>query len=283
MSSLTPNAKRRRLDQASTTLSKPFKSPLRRAPPPTSKGDKTPPSKLSTEDKVEDDTTVTQSKAPPRNTQNIGAVNPAHSSIPTAALVGKIDGNGHGLPSPPQTKSSITPARKPLNADPELQALHKHQRTLTTHLATLKSELDTLNQALKIESSSRDSELESLILKWRKVSQDAAEEVFLGAKERVDRMGGMKGWREKMTRDGEFQRGWETEENRGWFGEGGGDGEGDESEIEGGMRGEVERTEVKLGTEDENEEFTMDLMLKTLNIDLKTIGYDKPGQTWIRG
>lgn len=31
------------------------------------------------------------------------------------------------------------------------------------------------------------------------------------------------------------------------------------------------------------QEFTMDMMLKTLNIDLKSIGYDKADQKWIKG
>jgi uncharacterized protein with PIN domain len=30
------------------------------------------------------------------------------------------------------------------------------------------------------------------------------------------------------------------------------------------------------------QEFTMDIMLKTLNIDLKMIGYDKSTQRWIK-
>lgn len=30
------------------------------------------------------------------------------------------------------------------------------------------------------------------------------------------------------------------------------------------------------------QEFTMDFMLKTLNIDLKVIGYDKAHQIWIK-
>jgi Swi5-dependent recombination DNA repair protein 1 len=30
----------------------------------------------------------------------------------------------------------------------------------------------------------------------------------------------------------------------------------------------------------EQQSFTMDMMLKTLNIDIKLIGYDKEGQRW---
>ena len=98
-------------------------------------------------------------------------------------------------------------------------------------LNTLRSELDTLNQAVRIESSSKDTELESLITKWRLVSQEAADEVFVDAKERVGRMGGLSAWREKdKERSGGFEAKWEEIENQGWFG--GRIGSEDESEPE---------------------------------------------------
>jgi hypothetical protein len=40
-----------------------------------------------------------------------------------------------------------------------------------------------------------------LIIKWRLISQEAAEEVFAGAQERVARMGGMKAWRQRSEQD----------------------------------------------------------------------------------
>jgi SEL1 protein len=104
--------------------------------------------------------------------------------------------------------------RKPVSTDPEIQGLQKEQRTLQSRLATLRSELDTVQQALRIESSSRDEELEALIAKWKKVSQDAAEEVFTGAQERISRMGGVQGWREKMR---STDNRWEQEEMESWF------------------------------------------------------------------
>jgi hypothetical protein len=72
---------------------------------------------------------------------------------------------------------------------------------LRGRLALLRSELDAANQALRIESSTQDSELAALIIKWRRVSQKAADEVFEGAHERVKRMGGMAAWREQSKRD----------------------------------------------------------------------------------
>jgi len=43
--------------------------------------------------------------------------------------------------------------------------------------------------------------------------------------------------------------------------------------------GEGEEREQDDGADDDS--FTMDMMLKTLNIDLEVIGYDKTGQRWI--
>ncbi|KAL4871242.1 hypothetical protein BDV12DRAFT_183891 [Aspergillus spectabilis] len=268
------NGKRRRLDQAATALSKPFKSPLRR-PISTSKGEETPSVNPKTEEKAV--TLSTQTTTP----------NGKRTTSPPPLS----NANANALPTPPPTRKRrpLPPARKPLISDPELLTLQTRQRSLQTNLSKLKSELDTVQQALRIESSNRDVELEALILKWKKVSQDAAEEVFSGAAERVSRMGGVKGWKERTVRD--FDRKWEEEENGGWFGYGGEDkveidGDEDEDEIEARkavMRGEVEKMKQAAKGEDESEEFTMDMMLKTLNIDLRTIGYDKSDRRWVKG
>lgn len=99
--------------------------------------------------------------------------------------------------------------------DPETAALQKQQRALQSRLSALRSELDTARQALRVESSDKDTELEALIAKWKSVSQNAAEEVFAGAQERVSRMGGMKAWREQMRSQSAR---WEEEEMSSWYG-----------------------------------------------------------------
>ena len=68
-------------------------------------------------------------------------------------------------------------------------------------MISLRAELDNAKQALRIESSNNDVELETLIIKWRNVSQRAADEVFDGARERVNCMGGMAAWRERAKQD----------------------------------------------------------------------------------
>jgi hypothetical protein len=81
------------------------------------------------------------------------------------------------------------------NADPDIAALIKTQRQLEKQLRELKEELDTAEQARRIEADSEkkdpggaiDGELTQLILKWREASRQAAEELFTGVRDRVNR------------------------------------------------------------------------------------------------
>ncbi|KAJ0420476.1 hypothetical protein BJY00DRAFT_283947 [Aspergillus carlsbadensis] len=274
MSSQTASAKRRRLDNASAALSRPFKSPLRR----------------DTQTVLKEETTSLekgQSIASIPSTQST----PSLEKTPQNPL--RTPTSTNTLTTPPPTARKRTTYRQrstvgqnSVRKDPEIQGLEKEQRALQSRLASLHSELDTVQQALRIESSSRDEELEALIVKWKKVSQDAAEEVFTGAQERISRMGGVKGWREKMRK---AENRWEQEEMESWFGNV--DAEAldfDADEVEARraeMREEAEKKarEKREAETNESEEFTMDMMLKTLNIDLKLIGYDKADQRWIKG
>ncbi|KKK23381.1 hypothetical protein AOCH_003793 [Aspergillus ochraceoroseus] len=180
----------------------------------------------------------------------------------------------------------LTFSMRPILPDPAVLNLQKQQRVLQSRLAALRSELETVQQALQIESSNRDDELEALIVKWRRVSQNAADEVFTGAQERVSRMGGIKAWRERMKNDSAR---WEQEEMESWFGNV--DVEGadlDEDELQArkaDIMGEIDEIKEGLGEKQRNLrlDFTMDFMLKTLNIDLRTIGYDQLNQKWTNG
>ncbi|KAL4937624.1 hypothetical protein BDV06DRAFT_202480 [Aspergillus oleicola] len=276
MSFYTPNGKRRRLEQASSALSKPFKSPLRRETPTVKEEALSP--KLDR---------ITAAGSSQQSSSSINQNSQSTSSKSRSTT---------SLPPPPTRKRTLlsvgrlTPSNKltPTPPDTELSALQKTQRDLQSRLLTLRTDLDTLQQALRIESSNRDEELQGLILKWKNVSQEAAEEVFTGAQERISRMGGVKSWRKNMRSD---DARWGQEEMENWFGNvDGRDLEFDEDEIESRkaeIREEMERqTEKRDGkgeeVEAEPEEFTMDMMLKTLNIELATVGYDKAGQRWIK-
>lgn len=148
-------------------------------------------------------------------------------------------------------------------------------------LSKLRQSLDTVRQALKIESSDQDAELEVLINKWKHASRDAAEEVFRGAKDRVNKMGGVGAWRERSQKKPD---GWNDDEPVG----------DDELTKDQKEQREIQREEMQaeidkygLGKEPEkleekdDESFTMDMMLKQLNIELDVVGYDKEAQRWV--
>ena len=237
MTSSIPNGKRRRLDQATTALSKPFKSPLRR-PTPAVKDEVVSP-------KIEGMTTSSSliKTTTPDEQDN-------STTLPTSSTT-------NAPPTPPPTRKRtfpgqrLTPARKPVPSDPEIMDLQKRQRELQSRLSNLRSDLDTVQQALRIESSSSDEELEALIMKWKKVSQDAAEEVFSGAQERISRMGGIKAWRERMNNN---DARWEQEEMETWFGNVDADAlDMDEDELQARkaeLREEMERNNVKESSDD---------------------------------
>lgn len=95
--------------------------------------------------------------------------------------------------------------------------LQKKHTALLTQLKASKVKLDTTTQALNLESSQSDAELELLITKWRRASKDAAEEVFSSVRDRVNEMGGIKAWKErerKRLSSGAFGEGWDTGEEK---------------------------------------------------------------------
>ncbi|KAE8138119.1 hypothetical protein BDV38DRAFT_270858 [Aspergillus pseudotamarii] len=192
MSSANLNRKRRRVENAASALSKPFKSPLRR------------PSQVS-ETKHE-----ALSKEESNVDTNDARTPSATSSSPSSARPSSLESHKRKAQI-----NHLASSKKPVFSDPVILDLQKQERALQSRLAILRSELDTAQQALQLESSTRDADLQSLITKWRSVSQNAAEEAFSGAQERVARMGGMKAWRERMKNNNTQ---WEQEEVETWYG-----------------------------------------------------------------
>lgn len=93
-------------------------------------------------------------------------------------------------------------------------------------------------------------ELERLITKWRRASRDAAEEVFAETRDRVNKMGGVRGWKEReregRERTREFQREWDGEGEKARRGDGD---EGDGEDRDG--EGQGEREERKFAEEED--------------------------------
>lgn len=72
--------------------------------------------------------------------------------------------------------------------------------------------MDTVKQAFKIETASKDAELSRLIELWRVASQSAAEEIFVTVKNRVNRMGGVVAWKKKERDRKERQLEWSRQD-----------------------------------------------------------------------
>ncbi|KAF2853402.1 hypothetical protein T440DRAFT_444211 [Plenodomus tracheiphilus IPT5] len=268
----TPQAKRRRLNEATKTLHKPFKSPFR-----------------------------TPLK------RNIGSDPPSSDPVDTASLTpvsaysvqpeSKIVTNPQSHTATSTAGTSTTPAArvpKPLVSRPNLSATNARttsksnpsKPSVVREIMQIRSEIQMLTQAQTLATSAKDDELVILIDKWRAASRAAAEELFGSTRDRVNRMGGVGAWKERENESKERQMQWDREER-----------EAEREKMEEAKEnGEVsdeaydryaEMSEEKVEDEKEtfkggpdDDSFTMDMMLKTLNIDLELIGYSKEAQRW---
>lgn len=190
---MDPPTKRRRFQESRVTLSKPFRSPLRKSAenkleaPPTSSGKSNFTQKSKDTTGANDVVESSSQLRPPCERQNTLGVN-------------------RFTQSPSSNREQVQRLSVNANGVSELQRAHS---SLLRQLSKLRQDLDTVQQAEKIESAGQDAELESLISKWKMASRELAEEVFRTAKDRVNRMGGVGAWRERSQRPG----GWEEDDN----------------------------------------------------------------------
>jgi len=182
MASPPMTAKRRRLNNASNTLSKPFVSPLK-----TADAHKTP-----SKSRRSDVTATSNSPYIPSTlAHTINAATFVPSPKPQASRPSAIT---------PVRSNSVrrnaysTPFAK--RADPAEQAVQKEITSLELQIKAVRNDIDALIQAAKYTSDSTDNDLEELAIKWKLASQAAAEEIFGSVKERVNRMGGVEAWRD---------------------------------------------------------------------------------------
>ncbi|OAL54184.1 hypothetical protein IQ07DRAFT_609346 [Pyrenochaeta sp. DS3sAY3a] len=252
----TPQAKRRRLNEAAKTLQKPFKS----HPP-----DISTPSAASIY--TAEFTPTGNNEQRPRQT-----VTPHQLSV---------------APSLPKSHASKSLVSRPSFSKLSHGAVKKSSSkpSLAREIMQLRNEIQMLTQAQSLATSSQDEDLVILIDKWRTASRAAAEELFGSTRDRVNRMGGVGAWMEREREAKERQKKWDQEEldaQREKLEEAKENGEISEEAFD--EYSGVEETKV----EDEKEtfkgasddSFTMDMMLKTLNIDLDLIGYNKEAQRW---
>lgn len=251
--------KRRRLNDATTTLSKPFRSPLKT---------------------TNDSHPKPAAHAPPTPYKS--------SNLSQTTFSSPISSQEHkGPPTRPVT----------LISDPVVTAAEHSIRQLESQIRALKADIDALTQANRLRTSSTD--LPTLIKKWRTASQEAADELFPGAKAKLDAMGGVKVLLENERR---------KELGNGWGREGNGldDFEAEEAKLEyeaevgydenGEKVCDAEREErraklrrYKKGNSDrmdaqelaEERGFTMDMMLRSLNVEANVVGWDERAQQWV--
>jgi Swi5-dependent recombination DNA repair protein 1 len=218
-----PAAKRRRLNDA---LHKPFKSPLRAPPQPHANLSVASP--LSREPlKASDETTTVQNNA----SFTVTPIRPKLDSNPLQAVTQSI----------PTDQFTVQTT----------QTSQKNMRRLESLSIKYRQENDTLNQALAILKSTKSAELEALTEKWRSAARLAAEEVFAGARDKVNRMGGVGAWRERETEQKGFADAWEQEpvKNAGDDGSDEDEGEGEERE------GQVYGVDKRVPTVDDDWEY----------------------------
>lgn len=188
----------------------------------------------------------------------------------------------------PQTNSVALPAA-PSSSSDGITSVSKQLSGLSLQLHKLKQKLDVFKQALQIETSGADKELHELIDKWKKVAQEGAEEVFADTKDRIDGMGGLAAWRKHAEED-----------NTAWTGskrvsiqprENYEDTAGESSAIPDSL--DVNNTEFDVSLIcylvttfssaliSSPQSYSMDMMLRQMNIDLELIGFDVKTEGWV--
>lgn len=195
----TPQAKRRRLNDATTTLKKPFKSPFRTPLRPNIGSD--PPSS----DPPDVGTPVRSSSyATPLTT-----LGPAHSARPEskAALAAPAPAHPHFAKSLTSRPSFATPSKSSPKAT-------SSKPSLTRELMQLRNEIQILTQAHALATSTKDEDLQVLIDRWRTASRAAAEELFGSTRDRVNRMGGVGAWKQREKEAKERTMKWDLEERQ---------------------------------------------------------------------
>ncbi|KAK6539412.1 ERAD-associated protein [Orbilia ellipsospora] len=294
-----PAIKRRRLNSSATSkLTRPFKSPLKvnnavhnratssgatpRKYPPS-----TPPRKTAAPytplrpiykdveetEETEEFSPIKSAPLPPVNKRPITST-PKSSNPPFRSSFRGTTRLNLSSPASNSTK------------DPYILSLEKKHMQLKKAVEEAKKRLEESAQALRIEESGEDPKLEELIVKWRQAAQSAADHMFSGAEQRFARMGGMAAYREMQTRRSGGGWGFADEDPEEGLTE-------DQKEArrqamyEAGFDelSELEKSQTQVknkALKDDGDQFTMEMMLKSLNIDIDIMGYDKTTQGWVK-
>lgn len=177
---------------------------------------------------------------------------------------------------PFKSQHRISPLASKLR-DPKLAELSKIDLDLDRELMKWRKLADIARQAQKYQAANEDEKLADLAEKWQDVAQKGASYLFNNARARIERMGGMEEYIRRQKED---------EESRQQIGFGEDDSfDVDELSPEDRERYDILKAEyedeirrTKPNDEEEDpKEFTMQYMLKSLNIDYDMIfpdGFD---------
>ena len=174
--------KRRKLDQPPPFLNKPFRSPLH-------------------------STTKTKASRPPQEHQNLGT----DSAVKLPSPISPNKEETHSLLH--QFPIRLSPAQSTLTLDGP-GSLQRQNISLSLKLTQLRQRLEDAEQALQVAVSGQDKELNGLITKWQKLAQEAADDLFADAKDRIEGMGGFAVWRRQAEDDLQRWRRDDDEKNR---------------------------------------------------------------------
>ncbi|CAK7267260.1 hypothetical protein SEPCBS57363_002502 [Sporothrix epigloea] len=129
--------------------------------------------------------------------------------------------------------------------------------------------------------SDNNKDLRSLIARWKTAGQLAADDVFSLVSDRVERLGGVKAWlavgTQPLEREcGSSRKGAEESKQDRWGNDRADD--SDRSDVE--DENESEDSENGIVEEEDTQNFTMPLMLASLNVDKDLLGYDETEERW---
>ncbi|KAF2017885.1 hypothetical protein BU24DRAFT_449464 [Aaosphaeria arxii CBS 175.79] len=262
----TPQAKRRRLNEATKTLHKPFKSPFR------------------TPLKVQQQQSPSHESASSDPPSEPDVTSTTSSFLSTTPVLSSTK-----LPSRPNPPN-LTPRTQqvPKSSKPFTASTSPTNPSVAKQILQLRSEIQILTQAHALLTSSKDKDLEREIEMWRTASREVAEDLFATTRERVQRMGGVGAWKDREREQKEWRAKWEKEDAERELEERrrGMEENGEEREVYDDYADLGDAVDEKKGEDDSEDKandddgFTMDMMLKTLNIDLNLIGYNKEFQRW---
>ncbi|GAB7366163.1 hypothetical protein MBLNU230_g7725t1 [Neophaeotheca triangularis] len=291
------SVKRRKVNHATNVLAKPFVSPLKRTAADQSTSQEQQPNTSRTDHRPYTPSTLAHTIS---TSSSPAAERTKSTATPRANTV--------------RARPSYTPITGGKRRDPEEIAAQRAITSLELQIRSLRHELETLTQAQQLSTSSTDDELVVLTDKWRSAAQQAAEELFGSVHDRVCRMGGVAAWREaeKSKFDKQHGLGEYAQQDEGANEDDDADCEFDSqgeelpedeqewrrkkkrrvreemaaaadvpAEGEGEGEAEVANSRVWQDPGKEDDAFTMDMMLRSLNIELDVIGYDKREQRWV--